>query len=127
MYVALYRDATCLFYQAALTGTKGGRQQGETNPPLPIAPPHELCFLVQLLIYSQKQCVDVLFNYIKDMKKFAVLQKIGVFNATVVREFDNEGDAIDFARLMESSEDNQRIKYYVAGLNGIFSVSGLAG
>ena len=61
------------------------------------------------------------------MKKFAVLQKIGVFNATVVREFDNEGDAIDFARLMESSEDNQRIKYYVAGLNGIFSVSGLAG
>jgi len=123
MYVALYRDATCLFYQAALTGTKGGRQQGETNPPLPIAPPHKLCFLVQLLIYSQKQCVDVLFNYIKDMKKFAVLQKIGDFNAKVVREFDNESDAIDFARLMESSEDKESTKYYVAGCGGIFSAS----
>jgi hypothetical protein len=78
---------------------------------------------VQLLIYSQKQCVDVLFNYIKDMKKFAVLQKIGAFSATVIREFDNEGDAIDFARLMESSEDNKSIKYYVAGCGGIFSAS----
>lgn len=57
------------------------------------------------------------------MKKFAVLQKIGAFSATVVREFDNEGDAIDFARLMESSEDNQSIKYYVAGCGGIFSAS----
>ena len=123
MYVAFYRDATCLSYQAALTGTKGGRQQGETNPPLPIAPPHKLCFLVQLLIYSQKQCVDVLFNYIKDMKKFAVLQKIGDFNAKVVREFDNESDAIDFARLMESSEDKESTKYYVAGCGGIFSAS----
>lgn len=57
------------------------------------------------------------------MKKFAVLQKIGAFSATVIREFDNEGDAIDFARLMESSEDNKSIKYYVAGVNGIFSAS----
>ena len=57
------------------------------------------------------------------MKKFAVLQKIGAFNARVVREFDNEGDAIDFASLMESSEDNQSIKYYVAGAGGIFSAS----
>lgn len=119
MYVALYRDATCLFYQAALTGTKGGRQQGETNPPLPIAPPHELCFLVQLLIYSQKQCVDVLFNYIKDMKKFAVLQKIGVFNATVVREFDNKEDAESFRTLMQRSEENERIEYFtIENLSG---------
>lgn len=57
------------------------------------------------------------------MKKFAVLQKVGNFNASVVREFDNEGDAIDFARLMESSEDNESIKYYVAGCGGIFSAS----
>lgn len=60
---------------------------------------------------------------VKDMKKFAVLQKIGAFSARVVREFDNEGDAIDFARLMESSEDNKSIKYYVAGCGGIFSAS----
>lgn len=57
------------------------------------------------------------------MKKFAVLQKIGDFNARVVREFDNESDAIDFARLMESSEDNASIKFYVAGREGIFSAS----
>ena len=123
VFVAPSIGVTLLFYPAGLTPTKEGRQPGRTNHPLLIAAPHKLCFLLQLLIYSQKQCVDVLFNYIKDMKKFAVLQKIGKFNARVVREFDNEGDAIDFARLMESSEDSSCIKYYVAGCGGIFSAS----
>ena len=48
------------------------------------------------------------------MKKFAVLQKIGIFNATVIREFDNVDDAKDYAKLMRKSEDNERIGYFIA-------------
>lgn len=45
------------------------------------------------------------------MKKFAVLQKIGNFNATVVREFDNSEDAESFRALLCRSEENERITY----------------
>ena len=48
------------------------------------------------------------------MKQFVVLQKIGVFSATVVREFDNKGNAQQYCELMQTSEDNERVKYYVA-------------
>lgn len=45
------------------------------------------------------------------MKKFAVLQKIGAFSATVVREFDNREDAEQFRVLLYRSEENERITY----------------
>ena len=47
------------------------------------------------------------------MKEFAVLQKIGAFNANVVRDFDAYADAYAFAQLMKKSETNERIKYFV--------------
>lgn len=46
------------------------------------------------------------------MKKFAVLRKIGAFNAEVVREFDEYNDAEQFRILMTRSEDNDRIEYF---------------
>ena len=49
---------------------------------------------------------------VKDMKKFAVLRKIGIFNATVVREFDNKEDAESFRTLMCRTEENERIEYF---------------
>lgn len=45
------------------------------------------------------------------MKKFAVLRKIGIFNAEVVREFDNREDAESFRALLCRSEENERITY----------------
>ena len=48
------------------------------------------------------------------MKKFIVLSKIGFFNATVVREFDNEDDAAEYQALMQRSEDNERVTYFIA-------------
>lgn len=46
------------------------------------------------------------------MKKFAVLKKIGIFNAEVVREFDECSDAEEFRALMQRSEENPRIEYF---------------
>lgn len=46
------------------------------------------------------------------MKKFAVLQKIGIFSATVVREFDKYADAEAFRALMCCSEDSDSIEYF---------------
>lgn len=46
------------------------------------------------------------------MKKFAVLQKIGSFSASVVREFDKYDDAEAFRALMCCSEDSDRIEYF---------------
>ena len=60
VFVVSSTDMTLLFYQAGLTPSREGRQPGRTNHPLLIAPPHKLCFLVQLLIYSQKQRAHVL-------------------------------------------------------------------
>lgn len=48
------------------------------------------------------------------MKKFVVIQKIGTCNAHVTREFDNLKDAQAFCKLMRSSEDYDKTKYYVA-------------
>lgn len=59
VFVAPSKGVTLLFYPAGLTPPKKGRQPERTNHPLLIAPPHKLCFLVQLLIYSQKQRVDI--------------------------------------------------------------------
>ena len=55
------------------------------------------------------------------MKKFAVLRKIGIFNATVVREFNEKGPqlALDFARALALSEDNEQIEYAVAEVYSI--------
>lgn len=55
VFVAPSTGVTLLFYPAGLTPTKEGRQPERTNLPLLIAAPHKLCFLLQLLIYSQKQ------------------------------------------------------------------------
>lgn len=60
VFVVPSAGITLLFYQAGLTATTGNRQPGETNPPLLIAAPHKLYFLLQLLIYSQKQRAHVL-------------------------------------------------------------------
>ena len=59
VFVAPSTGVTLLFYQAGLTPSREGRRPGGTNHPLPIAAPHKLCFLLQLLIYSQKQRVDI--------------------------------------------------------------------
>jgi hypothetical protein len=48
------------------------------------------------------------------MKKFAVLKKIGIFSATVVREFDEEADALEFAGLLTRSEDHKETRYFIA-------------
>ena len=48
------------------------------------------------------------------MKQFVVLKKIGVFSATVVREFDNKENAQQYRELMQTSEDYEHTKYYVA-------------
>ena len=47
------------------------------------------------------------------MKKFAVLKKIGNFNATVEREFDNIDDARMFKNLLATSE-SKGWEYFVA-------------
>ena len=46
------------------------------------------------------------------MKKFAVLQKIGFFAPTVVRDFDDKDDAEAFRALMCKSEDNNSTEYF---------------
>lgn len=46
------------------------------------------------------------------MKKFAVLKKIGSFNATVEREFNNIDDARMFKNLLTTSESGGW-EYYV--------------
>lgn len=48
------------------------------------------------------------------MKEFAVMKKIGIFGADVVRDFDSYADAYAFAILMKKSETNPRIRYFVA-------------
>lgn len=48
------------------------------------------------------------------MKKYAVLQKIGSFNATVEREFDELKTAVAFAAILTASEEHARTTYYVA-------------
>ena len=48
------------------------------------------------------------------MKQFIVLSKIGFFNGTVVRDFDNEADAREYAQLMRKSENSEHITYFVA-------------
>ena len=50
------------------------------------------------------------------MKKFAVLKKVGDYNADVVREFGERQAwvAADFAEALQASEDKQYIEYYVA-------------
>lgn len=57
------------------------------------------------------------------MKQFAVLKKIGDFNASVVREFDNEEDAIQFANLLQGSEEKDYITYHVAHVQPICALS----
>lgn len=48
------------------------------------------------------------------MKQYAVLRKIGAFNASVVREFDDKESATEFASLLAKSEDKEFTKYFVA-------------
>lgn len=48
------------------------------------------------------------------MKRYVVLSKIGFFNATAVREFDDVYDAMEYQALMQKSEDNERVTYFVA-------------
>lgn len=60
VFVVPSAGITLLFYQAGLTPSREGRRPGRTNHPLLIAAPHKLCFLLQLLIYSQKQRAHVL-------------------------------------------------------------------
>jgi hypothetical protein len=48
------------------------------------------------------------------MKKFQVLRKIGSFNATAVREFDYEADALLMATLLAKSEMHATTKYFVS-------------
>lgn len=48
------------------------------------------------------------------MKKFAVLQKIGRFDARAIREFDHEKDAVAFAGLMAKSEEDKNTKFFIA-------------
>lgn len=59
------------------------------------------------------------------MKQFAVLKKIGDFDAKVIREFDTRDDAVQFANLLIKSEQSEYVSYYVAC--DIVSVTGLAG
>lgn len=49
------------------------------------------------------------------MEKYIVLEKGPLFNATVVREFDNEDDARKYAKLMTVSEKGKH-EFYVARL-----------
>ena len=48
------------------------------------------------------------------MRKYIVLKQIGDFPATVTRSFDSKEEAEQFARLLVSSETNERITYYTA-------------
>lgn len=50
-------------------------------------------------------------NIIK-MKKYAVMKKIGTFNASVEREFDNIDDARMFKNLLVTSETG-KWEYYL--------------
>ena len=51
------------------------------------------------------------------MKKYIVLEKGPLFNATVIREFDDEDDAKKYAELMAVSEKGKH-EFYVAKLLG---------
>lgn len=67
------------------------------------------------LLVGKFSCIaHIHFNYICFMKKFAVLKKIGDYNADVVREFDECSDAEQFRALLTRSETKEYIKYYVA-------------
>lgn len=50
------------------------------------------------------------------MKKFAVLKKIGDFDARVVREFNEKQPwvAWNFVEALRDSEDNKQIEYAIA-------------
>lgn len=50
------------------------------------------------------------------MKKYLVLKKIGDYNASVIREFEEQSDAAKYCELMQNSEDSPYIAYYVASL-----------
>jgi len=47
------------------------------------------------------------------MKKYAVLHKIGSFNAECEREFDNIDDARAFRNLLNISKDYEHTHYYI--------------
>lgn len=47
------------------------------------------------------------------MKKFFVLKRIGSFEATVSRSFEQQEQADTFCRLLCDSESNESIKYFV--------------
>lgn len=49
-----------------------------------------------------------------DMKKYAVLRKIGSFNASVEREFDDFETAVAFAAILTASEEHNHTTYHVA-------------
>ena len=55
------------------------------------------------------------------MKKFAVLKKIGDFDASVVREFDDKQPytAMNFATALQDSEDKPYIEYAVAEIYSV--------
>lgn len=55
------------------------------------------------------------------MKQFAVLKKIGDFDATVVREFDDKQPwvALAFANALQDTEEKSYIKYYVAEVHTV--------
>ena len=48
------------------------------------------------------------------MKDYAVLKKIGDYNAEAIREFDTLDKATAFAVLMAESEEKKYIKYFIA-------------
>ena len=55
------------------------------------------------------------------MKQFAVLKKIGDFDATVVREFDDKQPwvALAFANALQDTEEKSYIKYYVVEVHTV--------
>ena len=49
-----------------------------------------------------------------EIKPFVVIKKIGDYDGRIVREFEQSEPAAIFASLLNSSEDKEYIKYYVA-------------
>lgn len=48
------------------------------------------------------------------MKKFIVLSKIGIFNASEIRRFERLDDAQEYCRLCELSDDSKHTTYFIA-------------
>lgn len=55
------------------------------------------------------------------MKKYQVLKKIGTWDATVEREFDEEDDARLFMALLQKGETNKSVKLYVSKIISVQS------